>query len=407
VTTIALAFIAAPVALVLYTYAGYPLVLRMLARFRPRPAVRPMAREDWPEISISVPVYNEEAQIRELLESLLALDYPAERRQILVVSDASSDGTDAIVGEYADRGVEFLRMPQRRGKTAGEQVAAPLLRGEIVVNTDASIRIERGALKRLIACFADPGVGAASGRDVSVARPGADANAGEAGYVGYEMEIRALETRVSGIVGASGCFYAIRSHLHRVALSEWLSRDFASAMIAREHGYRTVSVDDAICYVPRTPSLQREYRRKVRTMCRGMETMAHMRRLLNPFRYGAFSWMLFSHKICRWLVPWGGVAFLVGVVLLAPTTPWAALLLGLSGGGIAVGALAWAVQSRRPLPRLLSLPAFALAGNVAALHATVEAVRGDRNATWEPTRREKGPGAVSPGTSLRVEEPVG
>src|SRR5690606_3590188 len=193
---------------------GYPAVLWVLQRFRrPRPVRDP---DEWPTISITVPAYNEEAQIRGTIESLLATDYPEEKRQILIVSDASTDRTDEIVREYADRGVQLLRVTERRGKGAAENAAAPHLTGEIVINTDASVRITPHSLKPLIARFTDPRVGLASGRDVSVAHVDDDANRGESGYVGYEMWIRKLETRLDGIVGASGCFYAIRAHLHRL-----------------------------------------------------------------------------------------------------------------------------------------------------------------------------------------------
>jgi cellulose synthase/poly-beta-1,6-N-acetylglucosamine synthase-like glycosyltransferase len=386
-STVGLWFVLAPIALLLYSYLLYPLALWLLAAVRTYAPVRAEPAE-WPLVSISVPVYNEAAQIAALLDSLLALDYPPARRQILVISDASDDGTDEVVRSYAARGIELLRMPVRGGKTAAENAAAGLLRGDIIVNTDASIRIEPGALRPLIATFADVRVGVASGRDVSVVRTEGGGNAGEAGYVGYEMGVRALETRVAGIVGASGCFYAIRSHLHREPLPGWLSRDFASALIARLHGYRAVSVEDAVCYVPRTTSIAREYRRKVRTLSRGMETLHHLRALLNPLRYGWFAWMLFSHKICRWLVPWSGLLFLAGLAVLSATHVWAAILLAASLAGLAVAAMSWRLQERRKLPRALSLAAFALAGNTAALHATVAALRGDHKAVWEPTRRE-------------------
>ncbi len=187
----------------LYTYIGYPALLKLAGSLRraPRRAAPP---EEWPSISITIPVHNEAEVIAGTLEQILELDYPAERRQILVVSDASSDGTDAIVSSFADRGVELLRLPERRGKTAAENAARAQLRGAIIVNTDASVRIAPQGLKPLVAAFADPTVGVASGRDVSVARVGAEANAGESTYVGYEMWVRDLETRVSGIVGASG-----------------------------------------------------------------------------------------------------------------------------------------------------------------------------------------------------------
>jgi cellulose synthase/poly-beta-1,6-N-acetylglucosamine synthase-like glycosyltransferase len=373
-----------------YTYVGYPVLLKLLGGRRPTLPTREPA--EWPSISITVPAYNEAGQIRETLESLLAIDYPADRRQILVVSDASTDGTDEIVAEFADRGVELLRMPQRMGKTAAENAARPQLRGEIIVNTDASIRILPRALRPLIRALLDPAVGLASGRDVSVA-PGQDhSNAGEGGYVGYEMWVRSRETRVGGIVGASGCFYAIRAPLHHGnQLPDGLSRDFAAALVTHEHGYRAVSVDAAVCLVPRSPSLRREYARKVRTMARGLQTLFYKRHLLDPTRHGIFAWMLFSHKLCRWLVPWAAVGAGVGLLLLAQGHAWARWTIGVGATVAVLGAMGWARSEAHAVPRLFSVPAYLLAGNVAALHAWVRAVRGRRDAFWVPTRREAVP----------------
>jgi cellulose synthase/poly-beta-1,6-N-acetylglucosamine synthase-like glycosyltransferase len=339
-------------------------------------------------VSISLPAYNEEAQIRGAIESLLALNYPPHRKQVLVVSDASTDRTDEIVMEFADRGVELLRMPRRGGKTAGENAAAARLTGDIVINTDASIRIHPDALRPLVARFSDPTVGVASGRDVSVARTGEDKNAGEAGYVGYEMKVRALETTVGGIIGASGCFYAIRSHLHRAPLPEHLSRDFASALVAREHGFRAVSVDEAVCFVPRTTSLHREYRRKVRTMARGMQTLHHKRHLLNPLRYGVFAWMLLSHKVARWLVPWTVLAGVLGILLLAVDHPVARVVFALGMVVAGLAATGWMWPESRPIPRVFGIPAFAVAGNLAAVHASLRSLARNDDPTWEPTRRD-------------------
>jgi poly-beta-1,6-N-acetyl-D-glucosamine synthase len=160
--TLGMILLLGPVALVLYTYAGYPAVLWLVARRRPAPAT-PEASGTLPTVSITVPVYNEGSQVRGLLDSLLALDYPEQHRQILIISDASSDATDSIVTEYAHRGVELLRMPERTGKTSAENAGMQQLPGEIVVNTDASIRVHPAALKALVSRFADPTVGVASG----------------------------------------------------------------------------------------------------------------------------------------------------------------------------------------------------------------------------------------------------
>lgn len=387
--TLPLAICIAAAVLLLYTYAVYPLLLAVLGRIRPRPvASDPGPAEERPTVSISVPMYNEEAQARGLIESLLALDYPRDRLQILVVSDHSSDATDAIVSEYADRGVELLRMPVRGGKTKAENAAADHLTGEIIVNTDASIRIRPEALGRLIAAFRDPEVGLASGRDVSVGSGEGSSNAGEAGYVGYEMAVRDLETRVGSIIGASGCFYAIRAHLHRLPLPEELSRDFAAALHTREHGYRAVSVPDAVCHVPRTASLHKEYRRKVRTITRGMETLIHKRALLDPLRYGGFAWMLWSHKVCRWALPWAALAAFVALGLLVDDSPVAVALFGAGVLLLVLGAIGWVRSDGRRVPRLFRIPAYLLAGNLAAAHAFLRVLRGDQDALWEPTRRE-------------------
>ena len=371
-----------------YTYLGYPALLKLVSVLR-RPRATPSLRagREWPRISVMVPVYNEERVIAATLERILASDYPADRRQILVVSDASTDQTHAIVSGFADRGVELLRLPQRRGKTAAENAARQYLTGEIIITTDASVRVHPDAMKHLAAAFDDPSVGVASGRDVSVANLDAPANAGEQTYVGYEMWVRDLETAADGIVGASGCLYAIRAHLHMHDVPEALSRDFASALTARAHGLRAVSVPAALCYVPRGASLHKEYDRKVRTITRGLGTLFYKRALLNPLRTGVFAWMLFSHKVCRWLLPWALVLFVLALGTLALTSGWARAALAATAVVGVLAAIGWLRSERGRLPRLVALPAYVVAGNVAVLHAWLRVFRGRLAPVWEPTRR--------------------
>jgi cellulose synthase/poly-beta-1,6-N-acetylglucosamine synthase-like glycosyltransferase len=201
------------------------------------------------------------------------------------------------------------------------------------------------------------------------------------------MWLRSLETRVGSIVGASGCFYAIRRPLVSALFPEALSRDFASPLRARASGYRTVSVDEAVCFVPRTVSLRSEFRRKIRTMARGLETLWYLRAIMNPFRYGLFAWMLISHKLCRWLVHLALPLALVGLALLAPVSRLASVALLLTAVVLAAGtfALSWREDQRLPLP--LAMAGFFVAVNVAALAAWGKALRGERNPIWEPTRR--------------------
>lgn len=373
-----------PIALLFYAYVVYPAILWIVVRGRsqnPKPLV------EWPMVSIVVPAYNEERQIRGAIESLLAQDYPADRRQILILSDASTDRTDELVAEYFSQGVELLRMTVRGGKTAAENAAVPHLRGEIVVNSDSSVRLHPQAVRMLVEAMADPHVGVASTRDVSIARASETANVAEAGYVGYEMRIRALETLTGGIVGASGSGYAIRASLHRLPIPGELSRDFSAALTAQMHGCSAVSVDSAVCFVPRTSSLKAEYRRKVRTISRGMETLMYRSQLLDPIQHGLFSFKLLSHKVVRWAVPASGVPAMFGLAILAPLHPWAGGLIAFAILGIAITVLGAIWPSSRPLPRVFSILAFGVAANIAVVHALVRVALGRRDHLWEPTRR--------------------
>ena len=385
----ALTMVALPIAVATYAYVVYPMLLAGLARGRkPKPFELP-AR--WPDVSVVVPAYNEETQIAGALEALLAQEYPGPL-QILVISDASTDATDQIVAGYGSRGVELLRMPQRGGKTRGENAAAPLLRGSIIVNTDASIRLHPLAIRELVSHMDDPEVGVASGRDVSISDFHADANITEAGYVEYEMRVRRLETLIGGIVGASGSCYAIRADLHRIPIRDDLSRDFSAALTAREHGYSAVSVDSAICFVPRTPSLKREFNRKIRTISRGMDTLYNRRHLLNPARYGLFAWKLWSHKVARWLLPVTLVPAVVGLILLSGDSTFARVLLAIGAivGAMAAAGAIW--PPSRVTPRLFSTAAFGVAANLAVIAAIHRVHRGGHDYIWEPTRRNVGAG---------------
>lgn len=391
-TVFALALVSLPVLAFAWAYAGYPAALWLLARGRGW--TPPPEPETWPHVSVSLPVYNEEDQIAGALDHLLAADYPSDRLHIVVVSDASSDRTDEIVRGYADRGVELLRLEERSGKTGAENLAARHLKGDIVVNTDASIRVLPGSIKSLVRALGDEAVGVASGRDVSVG-DSEDATRGEGGYVGYEMWVRSLESATGSIVGASGCFYATRHALHLPPEPPDLSRDFASVLRARERGFRSVHVHEAVCLVPRSGSLRREMRRKARTMARGLDTLWYHRALLNPARYGGFSVKLFSHKLCRWLGFLFAPLALVGLLLLAVESQAArvALLLVLAGLAYGWSALLTAEKRRRGgIPRLA---AFAVATFWAGWVAWLQALRRDRTAVWEPTRRRSIPGSTT------------
>ena len=387
-TTIALLLISVPVALLLYAYVLYPLALAAIAATRPQRAAPPVDGPDaLPLITISVPAYNAEHAIGRTIEHLLAVDYPAALRQILIISDGSTDRTDEIVASFRDRGVEHLRIPSRGGKTRAENTALARMRGEIIVNTDATIVIPPGSVKALLRPFADPSVGVVSGRDVSIGDERSAANRGESGYLGYKMWVQGMEGRVGSITGATGSFYALRRELFDPALTPGASRDFASVLHARRLGFRSVDAHDAICLVGRAPSLAAEMKRKARTLIVGVRTLWEFRELMDPRRHGTFSLMLVTHTYGRWLIPLTLPLAVIGIGLLGLEHRAAAFAFGVCLVGALLGFAAIRWPARRPLPLVLALPGYLVAVIAGGWAGWIAIARGEEAITWEPTAR--------------------
>jgi cellulose synthase/poly-beta-1,6-N-acetylglucosamine synthase-like glycosyltransferase len=361
-------------AVVFYAYAGYPLALLPLARF----FGRPVRREDaTPPLTVLIPVHNQADAIRRKLENLLALDYPRERLRIVVASDGSTDETEAIVGSFAPVGVRLVRTGGRLGKEAAQNLALPEIRGEIVVFTDATIVMEKRALRAIVRAFADPEVGCVSSEDDV---PGA----GEGLYVRYEMAIRRLESRARTLIGVSGSFYAVRAELVERTDPRY-TRDFLVPLLVIEKGMRVVSEPEARGRFLPAPSPGSEFRRKTRTVLRGMDVLAHRRGLLNPLRHPFVAWALLSHKCARWAVPWALLLALAANTALLPSVFYGMcfllqLFFYVSAGG--------ALLSRRWAGRLPGKAAlFFATTNAAVLAAGVRYLAGERAIVWEPTRR--------------------
>lgn len=383
---LAVVIASAPIVCALYAYVAYPLAVAAFSATRRAAYVAP-TDTNWPEVTITLPVYNAASTIRAALERLLDLDYPREKLQLLVMSDASDDGTDDVVRSFADRGIELLRAATRQGKTAAENAAVAVARGQIIVNIDATVLVPASSLKPLIRAFDDPTVGVASGCDVSVGSAGKSGMGGETRYTGYEMRVRDFETRAGSIVGASGCFYGIRRVIRAASsLPPGLSWDFASTLLARRQRYRSVSVREAICVVPRGREIGPELKRKTRTMARGLRTLFYFRDLMNPFKYGGFSLMLVSHKLFRWIPYLIWPASIVALAILAAKSSVAAMLLGLITLGAVIGGAAIRTNFLRSFKPFAGA-AFVVAAVCAGFLAWVDAFRGASMATWDPTTR--------------------
>ena len=370
-------------ALGLYPYAGYPLVAWLLARLRNRS----VAFDDsyLPAVTVVTAARNEAKCIEATVRNKLAADYPAERLDVVVISDESDDGTDDIVARIAAEHpgrVQLLRQAPRAGKTAALNLAVPQARGEIVVFADGNSLYHPQSLRRLVRNFADPAVGYVTGKMVYALHEGSAVGEGLSAYMRLENWLRAQETRIGSVVGVDGGIDAVRKRLYRGMTPDQLP-DFVLPLDVVQQGSRVVFEGEALLQEESLATGEQEFRMRVRVALRALWALSDKRTLLNPARYGVFAFQLISHKLLRYLsfAPLA-VAFVLGLWLArrGGLYPW------LAAGQLAVVLLAWFGWQGRGLvnSRLQKLSLYFVLVNVASALAARRYLRGEKVVLWQP-----------------------
>jgi len=365
-----------------YSYFIYPLILKLLPA---RAAGEGVAGDDsaLPALSLIITVHNEAARIREKLENTLALDYPADVLEVIVASDFSSDETDSIVESYADKGIRLVRADQRKGKEYAQLCAIRAASGAILVFSDVATTIPADALRLLARAFADERIGALSSEDQFVSTDGRVA--GEGAYVKYEMWLRRLESGRAGLVGLSGSFFAAR----REVCEDWdicAPSDFNTALNCARQGLVGITSPEVVGIYQDVKDPGLEFRRKVRTVIRGITAITRHPEVLNPLRMGLFAFQVWSHKIMRWGVPWFMLVFALLTLLLQHKGGiyQAALVAQLLFYGIAV--LGW-LSARARENAVVRIIFFFVQTNIALAKAVWSFMAGKRMTVWTPSRR--------------------
>jgi cellulose synthase/poly-beta-1,6-N-acetylglucosamine synthase-like glycosyltransferase len=370
------------VALIAYVYVGYPALALALSRLRKRPVAR---RDILPRVSVIIAAHNEERDIEAKLRDTLALDYPADKLEIIVASDCSTDRTDDIVRRYAREGVMLSRHAERRGKTAAQRQAVGAASGEVLVFSDATSVYERTALRRLVRAFADPSVGCVAGQLIYVDAAASSVGRGCRSYWNYEKLLKGWESQFGSLIGVSGCLYAVRRDCF-VGLAGGLIDDFAVATEMRLQGLRTVYEPEAVCFEETNRRGPDEFRMRVRVIARTLLALRHYRAALDPLRHGLFSWQLLSHKVLRYAVP----LFLLAAFGAAWALDERSGFYGWAFYGQAafylLALLAWGGERLGIRLGPLAIPFFFVLVNAAPLVALLELVKGDRHVVWEPVR---------------------
>jgi cellulose synthase/poly-beta-1,6-N-acetylglucosamine synthase-like glycosyltransferase len=373
-------------AALLYVFVGYPLVLLFLSGLWQRPPALKMSI--YPSVTLIISAYNEEEVIEEKIRNSLGLDYAWEKLEIIVVSDASTDRTDDIVRRYTAKGVVLHRMSVRKGKTAGLNEAVSLAKGEIIVFSDANAFYAQDVIQKLVRNFGDPTVGCVTGNSCYVGSEMSSAGKNENTYWGYERFLKVKESQVGSMVGADGAMFAVRRTLTTPLEVDDIN-DFVMPLQVVSQGYRNVFEPEALCYEKVVLQLAQEFRRKVRIVGRSWHGLFRVKAVLNPSRYGLFSFQLVSHKMLRWLAP----VFLSGVFFFSSAITWGdrtgeILLVGQIVFYL-LGAFGLILDRAAIGKRWLSFPAYFLMVNAASAMGTLQYILGERINTWEPERSSR------------------
>lgn len=373
------------IALIVYVYFGYPLMLLCLQFVVPAekinkdPAIRPF-------VTLMISCFNEEDVIEEKLKNSLSTDYPKDRMEIIVVSDASSDRTDDIVASFSGDGIKLVKQNERLGKTFGLNLGVAAAQGEIIVFSDANAMYEPDAILHLVENFADEQIGYVVGEARYRNSEATAAGKSEGVYWQYEIALKTMESKLHSMVGGDGAIYAIRRELYQ-DLRVTDINDFVNPLQIIAKGFRGIYAPQAVCWEDTSGVFSKEFGRKVRIVNRAFSGLFRVKEVLNPFRTGFFAWEILSHKLLRWLAPVFLLIFVVASLMLASQgsliyqyITWLTVLFcWLAYGGYLFS------NSEKSIV-LFHYPYYFILVNLASLIGVSRSLRGSVRSTWNPPR---------------------
>lgn len=367
-----------------YSYFVYPLALKIIKERQDIDAITLQDQEgDRPKVSLIITVHNEEKRITEKLLNTLEIDYPATSLQIIVASDQSTDGTEEIVNSFSDRGVELVRADARKGKEYAQLCAIKYAAGDIVVFSDVATSIPKDALNLLVDKYSNTSVGAVSSEDQFISDDGK--LVGEGVYVKYEMWLRRLESARGGLVGLSGSFFSARKEM----CDEWdiySPSDFNVALTCARKGKIAITCPEVVGIYKDVKDKKLEFSRKVRTVIRGVTAISRHSEVLNPFKFGLFSFQVWSHKIMRWAVPWFMLIFFVTNLLLLGKSSFYQYSFAAQLLFYFIALIGW-ITSASHKYSIVRIIYFFVQTNIALAQATLSFAFGKRMYTWTPSKR--------------------
>ncbi|HEX6986722.1 MAG TPA: glycosyltransferase family 2 protein [Planctomycetaceae bacterium] len=382
-----------------YTHVGFPALMALVGALD-RGRARGPDGGPRPKVSLIIPAYNEARIIRQKLENALAIDYPKDRLEILLGSDASTDDTNAIAEEFRSRGVRLFFFEERRGKVSMLNDLTAAATGDVFCFCDANVMFRPDALGRLVDRLRDPSVGAVTA-DVRLKSEDSDFGEGESLYYKVERAIQLGESRIGSVMATDGGMYVQRRELFRPLPAAALNEDFSNTMSVIRQGKRFVYEPDAVADESGTPSSGIEFRRRVRVAAGSVQSLKWGE--WPPLSRPVELWQYLSHKLLRWLGPYLLVSLFAGSVLSWPQgVAYRAALLA-QGAFYALAAVsALSVRVRRT--PIGGIPFYFTMSHVAMPIGHVRGLLNRQKVTWN--RTDRGGGSAAPALAVAAPREV-
>lgn len=375
-------------AVIIYTYVGYPLLLLVFTRFIKRTEVS--SSGPLPTLTVVIPCFNEAAVIREKLENTIRLQYDPDRVKILCVTDGSTDETNDIISEYPM--VRLLSGGPRAGKSEAENRAMKVIDTELVVFCDANAMLNDGALIELAKCFANPKVGAVSGekRLQTFATDGAVAS--EGAYWKYESFIKQLDYKLYTVVGAAGELFALRSVLYTEMPGDTINDDLTQSLSINLKGYRVAYSSKAYAMERPSDNVREEQKRKIRMIAGAWQMMTRFPQTMNLWKHPLLAFQFISHRVLRWtLCPLAIPAAALTAVCLYMQEPGNLQYICLFLGTLlfsTLTALGYILRNSEIRIGVISIAYYFIFMNYCAWAGFIKFLKGQQKNTWERSARK-------------------
>lgn len=378
------------IALVVYAYLGYGVLLLVIIRLKRlfMGQIKALAPIE-PFVTVIVPCYNEQDIIADKIANTLAVDYPKEKMEIIFISDGSTDETAQRIAEQA--GIKGMHEAARKGKAHAMNRAVREAQHPIIIFTDANTRLNTSVIKEMVKHYADPLVGAVSGEKRLYTGDKENASAaGEGIYWKYESLLKRWDAELMTIVGAAGELFSVKKELYTELEEDTILDDFMQTLRIAGQGYRVAYEPQAYALETASVSVKEELKRKIRICAGGWQSMVRLAALLNIFRYPVLSFQYISHRVLRWsLAPICLILAFVCNALLATgenqSFYWALFMLQCLFYSMAL--LGWYLENRQLKVRILFVPYYFFIMNYAVIAGFFRYINGKQSAAWERAKR--------------------